>query len=291
LFIPKTNARSAIRPDWLGAGLMAAWLVAVLVAISQGEVWGWGAARQLTVFGLGIVLLVIWLQVERQSSHPMIDTTLMSRRPVWTANAAGLLYGYCLFTSIVLVPQFVETPSDVGYGFGASVTAAGLYLLPSTATMVLMGPVTGWISTRFGPRVALILGTLASALAFLGLALAHDESWHLYLTSALLGAGNGLCYGALPNIIVNAVPPARTGTATGINVVFRNIGGALGSQVAASIVAASVIGDGDPTERAFTVAFLLGAAAPLIALLLTVLMPKDRIAMDLHPLPETAVKL
>jgi EmrB/QacA subfamily drug resistance transporter len=282
--VPDSPPTPPARVDWLGAGLMACWLVAILVAVSEGPTWGWGDGRQLALLAAGVVVFAAWLAFERRTRDPMIDLRLMAHRSVWTANAAGLLYGYCLFTWLVLVPQFVETPAAAGYGFGASVAQGALYLLPSTVTMVLIGPVTGWIVSAVGARVALVLGTLVSGIALAALALVHDESWHVFVAAAFLGAGNGLCYGALPNLIVDAVAAERTGTATGMNVVFRNVGGALGSQVASSIVAATAVGAALPTERGFTLAFGLGAGAVLLALLLTLVMPTRARPMDVPPI-------
>jgi hypothetical protein len=290
LVLQKDGPRDRTGVDWPGAALMAGWLVAALVGISEGNAWGWGSVRQIALFVTAFVLLVAWLAAELRSNNPMIDLALMTRRPVWTANVAGLLYGYCLFTSVVLVPQLVETPPSVGYGFGASIAEAGLYLLPSTVTLMLVGPLAGWVCTTLGPRSALRLGTVASSLSLAGLTFGADASWHIYVTSMLLGAGNGLCFGALPNLIIGSAPASQTGAATGMNIVFRNIGGALGSQLATSILAASAVGLAYPTREGFRLAFLLGMAAPLLALLLTVLMPGRRTAVDLHLLPRPDVE-
>src|SRR4051794_2037540 len=87
-FVPESPVRSPGRVNWVGAALLSSWLVAVLVAISQGSTWGWGDPRTIGLFVLGIVLLVVWVAVENRSSEPLVDMKMMRIRGVWTVNAA-----------------------------------------------------------------------------------------------------------------------------------------------------------------------------------------------------------
>ena len=87
-------------------------------------------------------------------------------------------------------------------------------------------------------------------LAFVLLALAHSAHWQFYLASLLLGVGVGFAFASMANLIVEAVRPDQTGVATGMNAVMRTIGGAVGGQVAASILAASARRDGFPARGA-----------------------------------------
>ena len=88
---------------------------------------------------------------------------IMRIRAVWATNLAALLYGFGLFAMFITVPQYVQTPTSAGYGFGASVTQSGLYLLPFALAMVVVAPFTGWLSLRIGSKVVLIIGSLISA--------------------------------------------------------------------------------------------------------------------------------
>src|SRR6185436_19171401 len=129
--------------------------------------------------------------------------------------------GFGMFASFVLIPQFVETPTSTPYGFGASVTEAGFFLLPATVAMLLAGPVAGKLSVTVGSRVPLALGALVSALAWIMLALAHSEHWQVYLSTFIMGIGIGLAFASMVNVIVESVAPEQTGVATGMNVIFR----------------------------------------------------------------------
>jgi MFS family permease len=119
----------------------------------------------------------------------------------------------------------------------------------------------------------LLAGIALVAGGFLQLAVLHDEPWHVYLNSVLTGAGIGLSFSAMATLIVDAVPQSMTSVATGMNTIMRSVGGALGAQVVASIVAAHVGAAGLPSEDGFVLAFLLSAVALVLAFGAALLIP------------------
>ncbi len=259
--IPESPVRTPGRVNWAGAALLAAWLSAFLVGISEGSNWGWGSARVLGLFALALILLVAWVRNETQAPEPLVDMRMLRQRAVWTTNTTALLIGFGMFGSFILLPQFVQMPLSTGYGFGSSVTQAGLFLLPSTIAMLLISPVAGRLAATVGPKVPLVAGAVLSSLAFVVLASAHTEAWEIVVASTLIGAGIGLALSSMVNLIVEAVPPEQTGVASGMNMIMRSIGGAIGSQVSASIVAASVVAGSLPSEGGFTAAFVVSGLA------------------------------
>jgi EmrB/QacA subfamily drug resistance transporter len=263
--IPESPVRAPGRVNWLGALLLAAWLVCLLVGVSEGSSWGWRSGRVLSLFLASAVLLVLWVLAESRSAGPLVDMRMLRLRGVWTTNAAAMLIGFGMFGSFVLVPQIVQMPVSTGYGFGASVTQAGLFLFPATVAMLVVSPFAGRLSSLFGSRVPLIAGALVSTSSFVLLASAHSRRFEIYAATALLGVGIGLAFAAMANLIVEAVPRDQTGVASGMNTIMRTIGGAVGSQVSASIIAASVVSGGLPTDGGFTDAFAVSALAMLLA--------------------------
>jgi EmrB/QacA subfamily drug resistance transporter len=276
LIVPESPVRAPGAIDWVGATLLSLWLICLLVSVSEAPRWGWLSARTLGLLAAAAVLALAWVRSETRSRNPLVDMGMMRIRGVWTTNLTGFLIGFGMYSAFVLIPQFVETPSSNGYGFGSSVTQAGLFLIPSTIAMMVASPVSGRLSGRFGSRLPLVLGSVTSMLSFVVLALAHSAHWQLYLASLLLGVGVGFAFASMANLIVEAVRPDQTGVATGMNAVMRTIGGAVGGQVAASILASSLRADGLPSEHGYILSFVIMSAALLGGTIASLAVPGGR---------------
>ena len=279
LFVPESPVKSPARIDWVGAALLSVGLVSLLVGVSQGNTWGWGSTRVVSLFVLAAVVVAVWGRWEARVPEPLVDMRMMRRRAVLTTNLTALLVGFGMFGSFILIPQFVQVPARAGFGFDASVTAAGLFLLPSAAAMLVAGPVSGWLGGRFGSRLPLLLGTFTATVSFTFLALAHDERWMIYAGTSLLGLGIGFSFAAMANLIVEAVEQRQTGVATGMNTIMRTIGGSLGGQIAASVVAGHVAArTGLPEESGFTTAFAMSAVGVAAAFACALAIPRRQSA-------------
>ncbi len=283
-FVPESPIRVPGRLNWAGALLMSVGLGAVLLAVSETAVWHWVSGRTIAVFAIGVVFLVAWVRNETRSDSPLVDMRMMRIRGVWTTNAVAALLGFGMYSSFILVPDYVETPRSAGYGFGASVTGAGLFLLPTTIAMLLAGAQTGRLERRFGSKPPLLAGALLTGSAYLLLALERSERWEIYVAALLLGTGIGLAFASMVNLIIENVGPAETGIATGMNAVTRTVGGAFGGAVVASILA-STVESGLPTDTGYTVAFLVCAAALGVGFLVGLAIPQRRPADAFAPHP------
>jgi MFS family permease len=247
-----------------------------LLGVSQGNSWGWGSARVLGLFALAVLVLAFWVRFEARQRAPLVDMRMMRRRGVWTTNVVGLLVGYGMFSSFIMIPQFVQTSTSAGYGFGASVIEAGLFMLPSTTVMLFAGPISGWMGARYGSRRPLLVGVLVSATSFGWLAVAHAHGWEFVLGTAIMGLGIGFAFAAMANCVVESVSPTETGVATGMNTIMRTIGGSLGGQIAASIVTGSLIaGTSFPREAGYSEAFAISAAVLAVAAIVTLRIPRS----------------
>ena len=171
-----------------------------------------------------------------------------------------------MYSSFILLPQFVQEPASTGYGFGASATVAGLFLLPATVAITVVGQFAGVLERRIGSRGALIAGALFALAAYLLLVISRGAEVDIYLAAGLLGIGIGLSFAAMPNLIVENVRQEQTGVATGMNAVTRTLGGAFGGQVAATLLAGNLGADGLPTDHGFTLAFGMCVVALVAAL-------------------------
>jgi MFS family permease len=271
-FIPESPVRVPGRVNWLAAGLMSAGFVCVLVAISETITWGWGSPKTLGLLAVGLLGCVAWIRVEVRSEEPLIDMAMMRVRGVWTTNLVAFLLGAGMYASFLVFPQFAQLPKSTGFGFGASVVTAGLYLLPAALLMSVLGTVAGRVARRFGSKLAVVVGSGVTAVAFGWLAVAHAHPYDMLISAALLGVGIGLAFSALGNLIVQAVPPEQTGVATGMNTVMRTLGGALGGQIVATFIANNV-SRGQPTLTGFTSSFALEAAFLVVALIAATFVP------------------
>jgi EmrB/QacA subfamily drug resistance transporter len=274
IFIPESPIRSPGRINVVGALLMSGWLVAGLLAVSEGPIIGWSRPAVIGLFVLAIVLLVWWVSAENRSASPLIDMKMMRIPEVWTTNLAALLFGFGMYVMFTIVPQFVETSARHGYGFSASVTQSGLDLLPFALAMLLVAPLTGRLSTAFGSRRVLLAACCFSAASYVVLVLWHEHTWEILVSSALLGIGVAMGFASMTNLVVEAVPQGQTGVATGMNTNIRNIGAALGAGIATSVVVGSLMPDGIPTEHGYILAFIISAAALVVAAGATLVIPR-----------------
>ncbi|MCW2972640.1 MAG: transporter [Thermoleophilia bacterium] len=278
-FVPESPIKTPGSINWLGALFLSAWLTTLLVGVTKASDWGWGSGRFLGAIAAAIVFAVLWVVVERRAKEPLVDMHMLQLRGVWTTNLAGLLTGFAMFASFILIPQLMELPEATGIGFGMSVTGAGLAMLPSTLAMLLVAPVVGRIVNRWGGKPALIAGSLILSLAFVLLALFHSETWHIYVTSAITGIGIGMAFASMANLVVMAVPPEQTGVASGMNTITRTIGGGFGSQIMATVIAANLavvpaLDVEAPTEHAFVLGFVIAAGVAAAAAVAASFVPK-----------------
>jgi EmrB/QacA subfamily drug resistance transporter len=273
-FVPESPIKSPAKIDWLGALGLGLGLTCILIAVSEGNNWGWTSGRVIGLVAAGLAVLLAWARWETRVPEPMVDTRMLRLRGVWTTNLTALLTGFGMFGAYLLLPQIVQMPPHAGFGFGATPTEAGLFLLPSALVMLIAGPLAGSMSARFGGRVPLLLGIVIATASFVMLAFAHDERWEIYVASGLNGFGIGLTFASMATIIVDAVPPAQTSVATGMNTLLRTVGGALGAQIAATVVSGHIGAGGLPEEIGFTAAFATSAAALGLALLAGLLIPR-----------------
>ena len=275
LFVPESPIKTPSRIDFPGAALLSVGLLALLLALTEGERWGWTSARILGLFALAAVVLVAWGLVELRAPEPMVDMRMLADRPVLFTNLTALVAGFALFGSFILVPNLLQLPTEVAaFGFGASATVTGLYLLPSAVTGFFSGPVAGALTRHIHAKWPLSLGMALGAVGLAFIAVWHSEGWHIVVGMLILGAGLPMTFAAMAKIIVDTVRPTETGVATGMNTVMRTIGGVVGGQVGAALLAAETIGrTAVPAESAFVTAFWIGAAAAFVggclALLIT----------------------
>lgn len=274
--VPESPERSPGSVNWTGAALMSFWLVVLLLGIAEAPSWGWGDPTVLGLFGAAVVGAALWVVSELKSDNPLVDITMMRVPAIWRVNLAGLLFGAGMYTFFIVVPDFVQSPRSTGYGFAASVTSSGLFLLPLSVTMLISALLSGQLTARFGSKWLLVVGSGLAAGGYLWLCLARGAPIDFYFASALAGVGVGLGFAAMTNLVVVAVPHTQTGIATAMNANVRSVGGALGTGISTSLIVSSLLAGGLPAEKGYFHAFVLSAVVLAAAGIATLSLPRTR---------------
>ena len=284
-FVPESPIKTPSRVDFLGATLLSVGLVCLLLALTEGESWGWTSARVGGLFAGSAVFLALWVVAELRVPEPMVDMHVFVQRQVLFTNICALITGFAMFGTFVLIPNFVETPRGlaadtarlVDYGFNASATKAGLYLLPSSVTLLFAGPAAGVIGRRIGSKWPLAAGMLLSGISAVMLAFWNTETWQILVALAVLGIGVGFAFAAMATLITEAVSATETGVATGMNTVMRTVGGVIGGEVGAAILTAHLIPTTNvPSLRGYEVAFTIAGAVAFVGVVAAVLVTPRR---------------
>jgi MFS family permease len=255
------------RPDVLGAVLLAGLLVCLLLAISEGNTWGWSSAGVLSLFAAAAVITIVWVVVEVRAAQPLVRPTLLVGRRSLSANLASLLLGFSMYAAFTLTSTFVQIPRSAGYGMGGTVLDVGLYMLPSTVTMLVFSAFAGRIAARIGAASSMCVGSICAGLSYLWLAEFHSRAADVLGSSALQGVGFGVAYAALGTLAVQHVPMDQSGIASGINALVRTAGGSVSGAVTAALLSADTLPGTAalPAERAYVLCFLLSAAGAGLA--------------------------
>jgi EmrB/QacA subfamily drug resistance transporter len=298
--LPSRTDRVRHAVDYAGAGLLAATLTAIiLVTDLGGTVLPWTAPAVLALAAVAVAALVGFVLVERRAREPVLPLRLFANRTFTLTSTAGLIVGFALFGAVTYLPLYLQVVK------GASPTASGLQMLPQMAGLLVASITSGQIISRTGRYKAFpVVGTVVMTAALFLLARLTPET-SIGVASALmllLGLGMGMIMQVLVIAVQNAVGYRDLGVATSGAMLFRSVGGSLGTAALGAIFTArfaaelartlpgAAAGTGlqaiaalPPTERAaygvaFTAAldtvFLVAAAIASVAFVLVVLMPE-----------------
>ncbi len=274
VFVTSTKGRPQARLDLLGAGLLTVGLGALLVAIAEGSGWGWGSAQTLGLFAVALVFLALWVAQQLRVADPLVDLRLARIPAVLSADVCATILGVAMYMYLSGVSEFVQAPSELGYGFGASVVVAGLALVPFSIVSMIGARLLPFSTRLVGARNLLPTGCLAVAAGGVIFALTNGHLWGAFAMMAVLGLGYGLTYAAIPGIIVRAVPESETGSATGFYQVVRYIGFSVGSALAASVLAsATPAGSQLPTVSGYHSVTWIAAGICVVAAIFAWVLP------------------
>ncbi len=274
LVIPSSRTLPRRRFDGFGALTLSLALIALLVALSQGDEWGWHSTRVIACFVASALLGAVWVAIELKVHDPLVDLRQVRNRSVLTADVSGFMISLSMYLFMPVIVEFVQLPTSTGFGFGASVVQAGLMLVPLSIGTLVSSRCTPAFSRAFGTRVMIPFGSLIFAAASLSFTIWHSAMWQAYISVGLVGIGLGFTFAAMPGFIVRAVPASETGSATGFYQVLRSVGLSIGSAVSA-VVLSSFTPDGQeiPTVTGFTTALHIAAGLCFLTAIVSYVLP------------------
>ncbi len=274
VLIPSSAHHPRRRLDVLGAALLGVALAGLLLAISEGERWGWGSPRLIGDALASVAVLAGWAVLELRRPYALVELRLLARRAVLTANVGVLLAGIAMYLLISLVTRFVQTPTSSGYGLGASVAVGGLVLVPFSAGSVVANRIAPLVLRRASAERLLPIGSIVVLLATVLFTYARASLWELVILMSIAGLGVGAMFAVMPGLIVGAVPPHETGSATSFNQVIRYVGYAAGSAMSAVVLQARTApGHLLPAGSGYTLAGLIGCGVWVVTAAVSFALP------------------
>jgi MFS family permease len=273
--IPASRVRAPGSIAWGAALLLSSWLVALLIAISQGPRLGLGAPLVLGCSAAALVLCGCWVRCELRARTPLIDLRMLRATTLWTTNVMAFLSGSAMFASMAFTTQLTQTPPSHGYGFGLSLTMAGVVQLPTSGAGFVLGMLISRLVPPLDPKWISVGAVAMLTCGLLGLAFLHDEIWQVCLANALTGGGLGAAAACQATLISTAVEPQETGAANGVSMTIRVIGGTIGTAAMSSIIASHVASGATlPDERGYAIGFTVLAATTAAGALAALAIPR-----------------
>ncbi|WP_406487643.1 MFS transporter [Streptomyces phaeochromogenes] len=288
--VGRANTAAGSSFDLLGAAGLGVALVCLLLGVSKGADWGWGSGTTLGLLGASVVVLLAWGWWELRTREPLVDLRVTARPQVLMTNIASILVGFSMYAQSLVMPQLLQLPEATGYGLGQSMLAMGLWMAPGGLMMMLVSPLGAKVSAARGPKTTLTLGALIISLGY-GISLpmiGTDSPLVLLAVTVVASTGVGFAYGAMPALIMGAVPQSETASANSFNTLMRSIGSSVSAAVMAVVLAQMTTDFGGfalPSEDGFRVAMLIGAGVALVAAAVAFLIPVPKAAAEPEPGP------
>jgi hypothetical protein len=219
--------------DYLGSLLVALTLGPVVLALSEGNDWGWASAATLGCLGVALAAGFAFVRVESRVAAPLVDLHLLRNRVLVGATLAILIVAGTINGLMYVLSLYFQNPDALGM----SAFQAGLATLPAAAAMIAITPAIAPIAAKLGGARAIVLGFGLAALGFASLVFV-DASWEYVAFLApliVLSIGLGIANGPASSGSTPAVPADQVGQASGISNMARYVGAAVAVAVVAMV--------------------------------------------------------
>ncbi len=217
--------------DYAGVAVLTGGLTALVLALVEGNAWGWGSAEIIALFAAAAIALPAFVLVENRVKAPMVQFDLLSDRNFLAAVVVAMIISFAMLGVFFFLALYMQ---DI---LRYSPLEAGVRFLPSTLMIVAVAPISGRLSDRFGPRWLIAGGLVLVAASLFSFSQIAVDSTYLDLLPGfmLLGIGIAMTMSPMTSAAMNAVPVQKAGIASGVLSMFRMVGGSLGIAVTGAI--------------------------------------------------------
>ncbi len=219
------------RFDWTGAVLLAISLAALLYFVSLGPLYGWGSLRMLGALALFIVTAALFIMRQLIAPQPLLQLRLFKTRLFTMANLSAALASMGMIAVLFLMPFYLE---DVLH---YSLFLSAVLLTPYPVTMLVVAPISGWLSDRLGSRALGTIGMAVSALSLLWMSslTIHSTYGDVAVRLVVLGLGMGLFQSPNNSAVMSSAPATHRGIASAVLGTMRNLGTMLGIGITGAV--------------------------------------------------------
>ena len=279
--LKESPIRTPSRVDVFGATTFAVAVISFLVAMTEGQTWGWTSVRIIGLLGVALAFVIIFLVIESRIHDPLIDLAVLRKRNVFLANITSFIAGLVIFMVFQAIVYLMQLPPP--FGFGTDIFQAGAVLAPGAILMLFTAPIAGAVVARRGPKLPLFVGAAIGAAGLYYFYVCRATQLQIALGAVIALIGVGFMFTAMINVVIQSVAQSQTGIATGTNAFFRTIGSAVGPPITGVYLAqyvspliiqtrrGPVTGPLLPNTMAFDHIFLTGFGFVVITMLVTLL--------------------
>lgn len=222
--------------DWLGTLFFTVGMLSLLVALTLGGFKGWLNLSTLGLFAGSLLFMILFISIENKVEQPMLDLSLFKSRMLAFAFSSNLLNGIARGAVTFLLVFYFQGIK------GIDPIQAGILLTPFALSMMIMAPISGRLSDRYGSRGLSSLGLLISALGLIGMMeiKATTSITELAIWMFISGLGSGMFFSPNTSAIMGAVSPQRRGIAGGMRTMMNNAGSVISLAISMAIISSSI---------------------------------------------------
>ena len=285
-----SNKKSANQIDIKGAITLATMVTSFLLVLTFIETSGSNtnssSSTQVLVpfLILGIVSFILFVVIEKRAKYPLVDFKLMLNKSILPANLIIMLVGLSMFMVFQTVPILVRNPGPIG--FGEDAVSTGKVQLPFAIILLIFGPTSGFIVSRLGSLKPIMIGSVITAVAFIGLLLFHSTELLVSTNLAILSTGLSLTSVGTMNVIILSTPRQFSGISLGMTLLMRIIGSAIGPALAGmymqthqSLLNIHGIAQYFPSAASFNLIFVSAVLFSIVSMVLTIILRQKVIKM------------